>query len=159
MLDPLTDPIDILSCLPENESQRRHIVNALQDAIKKGYDPKVDAVIVDHLSSHGHYMVNKIPCLTRSRTAQKGYWCSTRGRVLTLHELLRLQGFRPSRVLPTTVIERHMREMVGNSMAINVLERILVHLLPAAGLVTEELHDRWKSPADKKRIVAELTEQ
>lgn len=48
-------------------------------------------------------------------------------------EMLRLQGFQP-RQFRTVVSPSEVGKQCGNAMSVNVLERVLVNLLPAAGL-------------------------
>ena len=74
------------------------------------------------------------PCLLKH---VKPIWVLNRGRMLNLQELMRLMGFNLNDFkvpLPA--------DMLGNSMAINTLERLLCRILPAVGL-TGPLPDRW----------------
>ena len=64
---------------------------------------------------------------------------------MKITEMLRLQGMSPNDlVLPGEVSQNNLGRIIGNSMAVNVLERIFVRALPAAGL-TGPLHDGWAS--------------
>merc|ERR1719329_1989484 len=64
--------------------------------------------------------------------------------------MMRLQGMKPEN-FKVAVTETQWGCQVGNSMSVNVLERILVRLLPAAGLVptSQKLVDRWEAAAKK----------
>jgi len=54
-----------------------------------------------------------------------------------------LQGMSPA-LNCVGITERQMGCMIGNAMSVNVLERLLVRLLPAVGLVSGTcLRDRW----------------
>ena len=68
-------------------------------------------------------------------------WISHYGRPLNLPEKCRLQGMDPRR-LEVVVSDTEFAKQLGNTMSVNVLERILVAALPAAGW-TAPLHDRW----------------
>ena len=50
-----------------------------------------------------------------------------------------------------TVSDQQWHYQLGNSMSLNVLERLLSSLLPAAGL-TDTLPDHWASGAAHKAI-------
>lgn len=91
-----------------------------------------------------NFMLNKSPCLTRSRACSSGHWLTTRGRRMTRSEMLRLFAIKPSRINFGKVSSRKAGAMIGNAIAVNVLERIFCTLLPAAGLVPQGiLIDRW----------------
>ena len=58
-------------------------------------------------------------------------------------EMLVLQGISPN-VRREGISDHQMGLMICNAMSVNVLERLLVRLLPAAGLVDDNcLYDRW----------------
>ena len=67
----------------------------------------------------------------------KPIWVLNRGRMLNLQERMRLMGFNPN-----DFKEPLPADMLGNSMAINTLERLLCRILPAVGL-TGRLPGRW----------------
>jgi len=79
------------------------------------------------------------PCITRSRAS--GHWVTTRGRRLTNEEMMRLQGMNPTE-FHVAVKEKQLGQQIGNSMSLNVLERLFARLLPAAGL-SGKIQDRW----------------
>ena len=59
------------------------------------------------------------------------------------HIIMRLQGMNPSK-FHLAVSYGQLGKQLGNAMSINVLERIFVQLLPAAGLAqVGSLQDRW----------------
>ena len=84
------------------------------------------------------------PCLVHGEP--RGHWVSNRGRRTNLREMFRLQGMDPRRV-KMVVSPNQMGAQLGNTMSVNVLERILCRLLPAAGLTEGGLADRWESGA------------
>ena len=72
----------------------------------------------------------------------KPVWMSNRGRTLNIRERMRLMGLGPNR-LKLAVTDSHFEAQLGNSMPLNVLERLLCRALPSVGL-TGSLLDRWK---------------
>ena len=61
---------------------------------------------------------------------------------MTSNEMLRLQGWDGPFVSVTS--DAVLGKLLGNAMSVNVLERLLAQLLPAAGLVSAGmLQDRW----------------
>jgi len=87
-------------------------------------------------------------CLTKSRA--RGFWLTSRGRRMTLDEQLRVQGMQRS--FKQVVSDRVLGGQIGNAMSQNVVERLLIQLLPAAGLISKEqpLHDRWAAAVKTK---------
>ena len=63
--------------------------------------------------------------------------------MLTVEEVLVLQGM-PSDVRREGISNHQLGLTIGNTMSVNVLERLLVRLLPGVGLLPPgSLHDRW----------------
>jgi DNA (cytosine-5)-methyltransferase 1 len=124
---------------------KRKLMSTWKQARRDGIavlDP-ANPVIMDVDGTTCNYMVGRCPCITRSRGSTR-FFLSTRGRRLSLAEILRLQG------LPTSILrhrgnisDRKLGAIVGNAMSGNVLERILVRLLPACGLAVASLRDPW----------------
>ena len=92
------------------------------------------------MAGHRPAWVNKVPCLTRTRCGENGYWISNaalgqRG-MLTTKELLRLQGL-PESLIGTAkaadVTDRQLRLAIGNAMSMNVLACALRRILKAIG--------------------------
>ena len=92
-------------------------------------------------------MRDKCPCLLRSC---RGIWVSNRGRLLNLRERCRLQGMNPDK-LKQVVSDAQWQMQLGNSMSVNVVERLLSR--PAVGL-TGALPDRWASGAALRELEA-----
>ena len=80
---------------------------------------------------------DKCPCLLTGSQI----WITNRGRLLNLRERCRLQGVNPDK-LKQVVTDTQWRKQLGNTMSVNVVERLLSRLLPAVGL-TGALPDRW----------------
>ena len=70
----------------------------------------------------------------------------------------RLMGMAPEDVArPATVSENHLRQMICNSMSVNVLERLLARCLFSLGLMASPLSPHWESPAAATSHVATMT--
>jgi hypothetical protein len=113
-------------------------------------------IAMDIGSTRPGWMVDKCPCLTARRAATGGHWISSRGRRTYLGEMLRLQGFKPALVQTGEMSAPAMGRLVGNAMSVNVLERLLLRLLPAVGLAQpERLRARWESAQMAKLAIRE----
>lgn len=65
---------------------------------------------------------------------------------------MRLQGMNAT-AFKVAVSEAQLGKQIGNTMSVNVLERILVRLLPAAQLAkSRDLEDRWESGKAIKQL-------
>lgn len=126
----------------------------LREARKKGFDPLKEAFIVDcdstvSRSSQSH---NCSPCITCGRG--NGHWVTNRGRRLLKEEMMRLQGMDPTQ-FTVAVAENQLGKQLGNTMSVNVLERLFTRLLPAAKLVrSQTLKDRWANGQAVKKLSA-----
>ena len=119
--------------LPIQAATEANVLRFLERFIAAGHDPFSEACVfdIDASANWGTAMVNCCPCFIRSRS--KGYWVSNRGRRLRLPEAMRLQGIDCAS-FPLVVSEVQVWHQLGNSMSVNVLERLLVQLLFAAQL-------------------------
>ena len=116
----------------------------LQQLCSAGHNPHKDTWIIDVFSSKIHGMKGQSPCLTRTRCGAGGHWVSNLSRLLTVPEMLSLQGMSSNTLNRVGISNRQMGLMIGNAMSVNVLERLLLRLLPAVGLADRScLQDRW----------------
>ena len=123
------------------------ILTLLSDS---GHDPFNEPWVIDCDSSaeRSRGVLGISPCLTRSRGS--GHWLTNRGRRMTTDEMLRLQGWFGPFLQAST--RAQLGSHLGNAMSINVVERLLCKLLPAAGLWPESaLIDRWAAEAAVRR--------
>ena len=119
---------------------------------REGRVPEVDPYVGDIDSSQLQLAFNEYPCATCSRNA--GHWIFNRGRRASLEELLRLQGMSPSTFI-CAVSDRQLGIQLGNTMSVNVLERLFFMLLPACLLVPPGvLRDNWADGSGLRRLVA-----
>jgi len=126
----------------------KHIMATLH---RNGKNPLKEPWIIDLDSTpkFATIMYNKCPCMTKSRA--NGFWISNRGRRMNPNEMLRCQGMERS--FKQVVSDRAIGAQIGNAMSQNIIERILISLLPAAGLVTHDVRlvDRWARKVAKAR--------
>jgi DNA (cytosine-5)-methyltransferase 1 len=104
--------------------------------------PDIQPYIVDCDASRAksRYMYDVSPCITRSR--YQGHWITNRRRRMNKAEMFRLQGMNPSKFV-SVVSDQDLGQQIGNAMSVNVIERILVRALIAAGLAPkEQVRDR-----------------
>jgi DNA (cytosine-5)-methyltransferase 1 len=136
-LDDKLPPVTQTTC-------RRNVLVALKELRAKGHDPLKEPWIVeiDCTTPRLQYMLGTSPCITTRRG--NGHWITNRGRRILKSELMRLQGMDMSK-FKQAVSDTELGKQIGNAMSVNILERLLVRLLPAAGLVKGKLPDRWEN--------------
>merc|ERR1719421_1318591 len=64
--------------------------------------------------------------------------------------MMRLQGMNPT-TFKLAVSQAQIGRQLGNTMSVNVLERLFVRLLPAAGLA-RKVPDRWENGEAAKEL-------
>jgi len=131
-----------------------NVRTALKTLKREGSDPLKDPFIVDCDSSpeRSIWRDGVVPCITVSRAA--GHWVTNRGRRLLKTEMMRLQGMDPTK-FKVAISENSLGKQLGNTMSVNVLERLFVRLLPAAGLVRKgEVKDRWENGSAVRKLAA-----
>ena len=68
-------------------------------------------------------------------------------------EMMRLMGMNPSEfTLDVTVPQ--VAKQIGDAMSLNVIERIIYNILPAAGFGANKNEDRWVSGSAIREIKA-----
>jgi len=130
----------------------KNVRTALRTLKKEGSDPTKEAWFVDCDSSPGRckWVKGVVPCITVSRGA--GHWATNRGRRLSKEEMMRLQGMNPTH-FKVAVSECQLGRQLGNTMSVNVLERLFTRVLPAAQLARRcDLRDRWASGEAVKQL-------
>ena len=116
-----------------------NLMDGMKKILAKGGHPLKETWVIDCQASpsRGAYVVKgRCPCLTKARTGAGGFYVTTRGRMMTTAEMLRLQGINPKRLLkPPDVTERQFAGMIGNAVAVPVLARVTIGLCKALGIV------------------------
>lgn len=149
VLEPATKRPSAADLPPATSSTcRRNVLVALKELREKGHEPLVEPWIVeiDCTTPRLQYKLGVSPCITTRRG--NGHWISNRGRRMTKPEMLRLQGIDAGK-FKQVVSDSALGKQIGNAMSVCAVERILVRLLPAAGLVKRKLSDRWESAATR----------
>ena len=76
---------------------------------------------------------------------------------MTRNEMLRMFAIRPTRLVFGAVPRSSVGAMIGNAMAVNVLERLFCRVLPAAQIALPgSLSDRWGTEFSQHAAVATL---
>ena len=68
-------------------------------------------------------------------------------------EMMRLMGINPSDFTLDVTIPQ-VAKQIGNAMSLNVIERIIYSILPAAGFGANKSEDRWVSGSAIQEIKA-----
>ena len=124
--------------LPQAHHEQKMFVQSFQKIYDLGGSPR-DDWIVDLSGQSVSAMNSKCPCLTRSHCGNLGYFSTKRCRKLRLGEMMRLQGFDPTRLVYPQVSERQVRLMVGNAFCVPVVAAIIDRILFATGKTTQPL--------------------
>lgn len=74
------------------------------------------------------------PCIT----AQPNMWCVPKQRKATIKEYLMLQGFPKSYKKPSTISDHQLKIRVGNSMTVNVIERLLINIFKSLNIIKKK---------------------
>ena len=126
---------------PENANQKANVLAACEKIAARGVNPFLSTVIIDAGASAAFsgWAQDICPCLTRSRCGNFGYWCTSKGAHLDVHEMMMLQGLEPSAVdfKSAGVTAGQMASMLGNTMSHNVLCQLLPRVLYKAKLITK----------------------
>jgi len=149
------DPKLALTGLPKstNKTAFRNVKAHLRKLQKGGADPHKETFFIDCDSSPYRSINVKgvSPCITCSRGT--GHWVTSRGRRLTKEEMMRLQGMNATK-FKVAVSQTQLGKQLGNTMSVNVLERLFCRLLPAAKLCKKKaLKDRWTTKNGMSKAV------
>ena len=143
--------------LPSLPRQQGLVRKAIDKCRARGVDARRTPVLIDVGCSakYATHQVGVLPCLTASRgSAQgRGHWCTSAGRHLTVEELAQFQGLSSDQATSimrkirsatpgTAPTEAQVGGRLGNTMSLNVIERVLAKALPAASLA-KHVEDRW----------------
>ena len=146
---PLVEMIDDttfcerLPCGRSNTGHRRRVRMLLKILKEKGLNYRRVRMVFDCDGRSPHFLIDKVPCLTRARAA-KCYLLVWKGWRLNVKEMMRLQAMQPDRLRfdGLGLSDRQIWQMIGNAFTQSVVGRVLVKLLPVAGL-TGLLSDQW----------------
>lgn len=135
---------------PKIQKRRRTLVkNGIKKLINDGRNPETTTAVIDigcSIKRSPAPRVDIFPCMTATRSAGCDWWLLPQGRVVSYRELASLQGFSVHKFqdfADTGVSARQIGKMLGNSMSVNVAERIISKALFCSGLIVHEIPDRW----------------
>ena len=101
---------------------------------EEGGNPRTTDYSLDIWAGRKFYptrMTNRVPCLTRNRAGVGGSFITSVNRVLTVKEMLSLQGLPPSHRAAARragISDRCVGQMVGNAIATNTIKPVLVKI-------------------------------
>lgn len=128
-----------------NNTNMKNLIKGVTKIEEMGGDPFTETWFIDLDSSNAYGSNVKkglCPCLTRTRSANRGFYVTNRGSRLTTASMLRLQGHDPCRLKkPQTVSNRQFRATIGNAVSATVLCRIMRAQLIAVGLLDKAVAD------------------
>ena len=153
LLDPETSEekrLDVSQIMPRSVPFRQQVAKIYKGFRKAGIEPSKTPLAIDIYRNNVNAMRARSPCLARTRSANGGHWLSQRGRRQSIPERDRLMGINrepprgdvaPRLLGPSTVSDRERGALVGNSIAVPVLQRILARNLPTCfkGMVVADL--------------------
>ena len=146
VLENLTES-EAQKLIPTAEFALRNIVKATKQVQNMGMNVKRDPYVADVLSGHVklHIARNLSPCLTASRAAAGGHFLMKQNRLMTLTEMMALQGIPTNRLKkPDSVSNRQLGLAIGNSFTVTVFERLLARVLVSANVCRQgEVTDQF----------------
>ncbi|CAE8589155.1 unnamed protein product [Polarella glacialis] len=126
-LDPVRQGEGIMTLLQQLNAPISTVRDALSELAATGVEVFEQALIV--------------------KCAPSEWWVTHRGRHLREDEMMRLRGM-DDKSFVQVISNEELAEQVENAISQSILERILVRLLPAVGLVPPDcLRDRWEAAA------------
>ena len=124
------------------------IRRACKEARQCGYNPDVDTILVDIDSSDPYWKwrAEESMTLTRGRSLSGGWFVSSRKRRQAIGEMLMLQGIPPMMLGDiSSLTVTALRGAIGNSMSVNILERLLPRVCWPSGISLHKIDDLWKN--------------
>ena len=142
------------SCLPTTKTSLECLEHILTDVEKAGHNPSTDFIICDvhqSLKFGLNWQLDISPTLTRTRAGSNGFFITNLERMMTTDEMLALQGFPKGRLtwqnLRTDqnrkVTNRQFNLMIGNTMAVPVIGRVILELFKTIGILPANARDPW----------------
>ena len=123
---------------------QKNVSGFVSALVKQGHNPFIAPYVIacDSTPARSKCWNGRVPTMTKGQA--RGFWITDRGRRMNVEEMMRLQGMDP-RGFKLDVTKRQLAQQLGNAISLNVLERIMFKLIPAAGLGTVGVEDRWES--------------
>ncbi len=126
------------------KTKRNNVLDGLTKLAQQGQDPQKTEAIIDCGGRRPCTMVNMCPCLTRTRCGDMGYYSTKRLRLLTIKDMMMLQGVDPATFegWEDVVSQRQMGSIIGNAMSQNIMERVMRGIFNSVGIPLKG-RDRW----------------
>ena len=145
-LDSILDPpcpTDRAGRLPPLPRPRKLAIKADKEVHSQGINPlKVPAAVdVGCSESYLCYGVNISRTLCRGRAGSGGFWLSTRGRRMSVNEMMRVSGIRPDELSgwkAAGVSKSQLGQMLGNCVPVPLVGEVLQSGTLAAGLLASK---------------------
>ena len=127
---------------PATQRGRSNTLAAYRQCAAQGVNPFIVPVVVDMCASERsrNHRVLSCPCITKSRAATLGFWCSTKGGRLSADELAMLQGFSPATIdwKSAGIADKKFASCLGNAQSLNVVEAVLPHAVFLAKIIGQD---------------------
>ncbi len=101
--------------------------------IAQDHNPDRDNWVINVFGHVPHAMLGRSPCLARARAGAGGHCLSSESRLFTTEGILSLQCM-PAVAHRKGISNRQMEFIVGKTIPVNVLRRLIVRLLPGVSL-------------------------
>ncbi len=127
-----------------SKTKRNNVLDGLTKLAQQGLDPQKTEAIIDAGGTQQFTMMNTCPCLTRTRCGDMGYYSTKRLRLLTINDMMMLQGVDPAifEGWEDVVSQRQMGSIIGNAMSQNIMERVMRGIFNSVGIPLKG-GDRW----------------
>jgi len=130
--------------MPSAPVAKAKVEKALREIAAASHNGDQVPIAINANAIKMEWMVERVPCLTKARAEQAGFWITSLGRFLTVDEMFRLQGIDPTRLRTRGISATSVARMIGNAFTQPAIERLLRQALPAAGLAPRAaLRDRF----------------
>lgn len=128
LLESIVDPPGSVPSAPKAAAKLRRMQQLVEQ--HGPTQTELEHMVVNCHSIAGKVFVGATPCLTAARSAQGGFWLLGHRRMMTVSELLRLQGIEPAGTeIATVVSARQAGLLIGNAFTLPVVGRVLVSAL------------------------------
>ena len=160
VLLPCTKPATIEDMPPQEAGvNHRNFMECFERIVNELHlNPLKSDIVADIDSTNPQFQLGISPCLTNARCEMGGHWVFSRGRRLHLEEVCRLFGLSLKNFRkPNAITERQFKGLCGNSIPLNILERVFLRLLPSMGICrSSDLVERWESLAQARVTMSSL---
>ena len=113
------------------KSVAKALVKTMQMAKEDGKQTTDIDVVVNAGCSHLHMVVGKSPPLSKARSRSFLFWSLNMGRALTATEMMRLQGYDPSKVR-VNISKSQLGAKIGAATTCTVLRKVMAGAIEAA---------------------------